>query len=397
MVNDYGGLNGGAEKLMFGLCDGLRARGHEARILASSAGLELGGPIVDYRAYGTTSPFRTLLQTANPSAASVFRRALGDFRPDVVHLNLFLTQLSPLILRVLEQREFRNVPCVYYAQWQRAICPSGTRQLPAGSACRVPWGLSCYRNGCLPLRDWTPMMLQMQALGAWIGAVDRIVAISNFVRERLQEAGFEDVNVIHGGVAARDARPPLSGTPRIGFAGRLVPEKGLEVLLRACHLLIRDFPLLKLDIAGEGPSSSSARALAEVLGLGQCVTFYGKLSQPELEEVLGRAWVQAIPSVWEEPFGLVGAEAAMRGTASVASGTGGLPEIVIHGETGLLTAEGGPEPLAAALRMVLVNQAVAERMGAAARLDAMARFSLDQHVQRFLDLYETLLESKRQL
>jgi glycosyltransferase involved in cell wall biosynthesis len=234
-------------------------------------------------------------------------------------------------------------------------------------------------------------------LGAWICGVDRIVALSNFVRERLQEAGFEDIDVIHGGVAARAARPPLSGPPPIGFAGRLVPEKGLDVLLRACHLLIRDFPLLKLDIAGEGRASSSARALADALGLGQCVTFYGKLPQPELEEVLGRAWVQAIPSVWEKPFGLMAAEAAMRGTASVASGTGGLAEIVIHGETGLLTAAGGPEPLAAALRMLLTNQAVAERIGAAARLDAMARFSLDRHVQRFLDLYETLLGSKRQL
>jgi hypothetical protein len=83
LVNDYGGLNGGAEKLMFGLCDGLQTRGHEARVLTSSAGLDLDGPIVDYRAHGTTSPFRTLLQTTNPWAASAFRRALRDFRPDV--------------------------------------------------------------------------------------------------------------------------------------------------------------------------------------------------------------------------------------------------------------------------------------------------------------------------
>lgn len=395
LVNDYGGLNGGAEIQTFGLRDGLRARGHETRVLTSTAGLESDDPAVDYRACGTNSSFRTLLQTANPWAAWALRGALKDFRPDVVHLNLFLTQLSPLILPVLRLPAFRDVPRVYYAQWQRAICPTGTRLLPDGSACRAPWGRSCYRNGCLPIRDWVPLMLQMRVLGAWIGSVDRMVAISNFVRERLEEADFQGIDVIHGGIAERAPRPPLTGPPRIGFAGRLVPEKGLDLLLRACHLLIRDFPQLKLDIAGEGPALSSARTQAAALGLGDCVTFHGKLSQPEMERVFQRAWVQAIPSVWEEPFGMVAAEAAMRGTAAVVSGGSGLTEIVIHGETGLHVAAGGPEPWAAALKSLLGNSVVAERMGAAARLDALARFSLDRNVQRFLDLYEDLLEAKK--
>jgi glycosyltransferase involved in cell wall biosynthesis len=395
LVNDYGGLNGGAEIQMFGLRDGLKARGHESRVLASTAGQKPDDPAVDYRALGTNSGFRTVLQTANPWAASAFRSALEDFRPDVIQLHLFLTQLSPLILPVLRLLAFRKVPCVYYAQWQRAICPTGTRLLPDGAMCRVPWGRSCYRNGCLPIRDWVPLMLQMRALGAWIGSVDRIVAVSNFVRERLEEAAFKGIDVIHGGVAERAPRPPLTGPPRIGFAGRLVPEKGLDVLLRACHLLIRDFPQLKLDIAGDGPAFSSLQTLAGTLGLKDCATFHGKLSQPELERVLQRAWVQAIPSVWEEPFGMVAAEAAMRGTAAVVSGAGGLTEVVIHSETGLHAAAGGPEPLAAALKTLLGNPATAERMGAAARLDALRRFSLDRNVQRFLDLYEDLLEAKR--
>src|SRR5579872_767814 len=395
LVNDYGGLNGGAEIQMFGLRDGLRARGHETRVLTSTAGLESASPAVDYQACGTNSSFRTLLQTANPWAAWALRGALKDFRPDVVHLNLFLTQLSPLILPVLNLPAFRNIPRIYYAQWQRAICPTGTRLLPDGAMCRVPWGRSCYRNGCLPIRDWAPMMLQMRALGGWIDSVDRIVAVSNFVRERLKEADFEGIDVIYGGTAERAPRPRLTRPPCIGFSGRLVPEKGVDVLLRACHLIIRDFPHLKLDIAGEGPVSSSLQALSASLGLQDCVTFHGKLSQPEMERVFARAWIQAIPSVWEEPFGQVAIEAAMRGTAAVVSGAGGLAEIVIHGETGLHVIAGAPEPLAAALRTLLRNSAVAERMGAAARLNALARFSLDRHVQQFLDLYEDLLEAKR--
>jgi glycosyltransferase involved in cell wall biosynthesis len=236
-------------------------------------------------------------------------------------------------------------------------------------------------------------MLQMQAMNTWIGSIDRIVAISNFVRERLEEAAFQGVDVIYAGVAERAARPPLAGPPRIGFAGRLVPEKGVDVLLRACSLLKGDFPQLQLDIVGDGPALSGARGLTEALSLGECVTFHGKRSQQEMEQILQRAWVQAIPSVWDEPFGLVAAEAAMRGTAAVVSGAGGLAEIVIHGKTGL-HAVGGPEPWAAALKTFLENQAVAERMGAAARLDALARFTISRNVQQFVELYESLLKAK---
>jgi glycosyltransferase involved in cell wall biosynthesis len=237
------------------------------------------------------------------------------------------------------------------------------------------------------MRDWAPLMLQMRAASGWIGSVDRIVAISNFVRERLEEAHLEGVDVIHGGVPERAQRPPLTGPPRIGFAGRLIPEKGLD-------LLLPDFPQLKLDVVGEGPASSTARTLASALGLGDCVSFHGKLSQPKMEQVFARVWVQAIPSVWEEPFGLVAAEAAMRGTASVVSDTGGLPEVVIHGETGLHTRCCGPEPLAAALKTLLENPAVAERMGTAARLDALARLCIDRTVEQFIDLYQDLLANK---
>src|SRR5579863_564884 len=116
LVNDYGGLNGGAEIQMFGLRDGLNARGHETRVLTSTAGMNADDPVVEYRALGTTNSFRTLLQSANPWAASALREALQDFRPDIVHLNLFLTQLSPLILRVLKSSGHK-IPCVYYAQW----------------------------------------------------------------------------------------------------------------------------------------------------------------------------------------------------------------------------------------------------------------------------------------
>ncbi len=226
LVNDYGFRNGGAETVILGLRDGLKARGDEVRIFAGSARSEQG--FADDLCFGTESPFRILLQTANPSAVLSLKRVLESFRPDVVNLNLFLTQLSPLILPLL-----RDVPCVYSAHWARPVCPTGTRLLPSGEVCRERYGAVCYREGCLPLRDWVPLMAQMAMFRRWRGSIDRIVTGSEFMRRTLLENGLTGVDVIPYGLQAHAARPPLSNPPRVLFAGRLVKPKGVAVLLEA--------------------------------------------------------------------------------------------------------------------------------------------------------------------
>jgi len=112
LINDYGTATGGAELMLLGLREGLRRQGHDARLFASSARPGPGPSSADYECVGRTTRFRTLLQTANPWAYRRLRRVLAEFRPDVVHAHIFLTQLSPLILPLL-----RDVPSIYHAVW----------------------------------------------------------------------------------------------------------------------------------------------------------------------------------------------------------------------------------------------------------------------------------------
>ena len=112
LISDYATPTGGAEILTISLRDGLRSRGHDARLFASSARPNGAHSQADYHCFGTTSGFRTLLQSANFWAARKLKRILAEFQPDVVHVTLFLTQLSPLILPLL-----KNVPSLYYAVW----------------------------------------------------------------------------------------------------------------------------------------------------------------------------------------------------------------------------------------------------------------------------------------
>ncbi len=116
----------------------------------------------------------------------------------------------------------------------------------------------------------------------------------------------------------------------------------------------------------------------------------GHLPRQEMERRFALAWVQAIPSRWAEPFGLVVADAMMRSTAVVASESGGPAEIVRHGQTGFLVPPGDPDALAEALLHLLRNRELAEQMGAAGHRAALTYFSEAVFVDKFIQLYQKL-------
>ena len=396
MVHDYGLLQGGAEITLCQLRQGLQAAGDEVRIFTSTAGAERDPTtnagrtwFADAHCRGTTSSFRTLLQSANPWASHALRRELDRFKPDVVHLSMFLTQLSPLVLP-----ELAGVPCVYQAHWQRLICPKGTRVLPDGGTCHNHVGGACYSSGCLPLRDWIPLMLQHRMLQRWRGAIDRIIADSECLRLRLTEAGYPGVDVIPPGMPEQPARPPLEGPPSVIYAGRLVREKGVNVLLDAFRLVLQRVPSAVLHIAGAGREEHSLREQAASPGLAGHVRFHGWLADTQREQLSQWAWVQVVPSLWEEPFGLTALEAAARGTATVASAIGGLSEIVRNGQTGFLVPPGSSEKLADALVHLLESRDLAESMGRSAQARARDCFSESAYVDRFRGVYQDLVAAR---
>jgi glycosyltransferase involved in cell wall biosynthesis len=310
MVSDYGTASGGAEILMLALRDGLRRRGHDARLLTSRA-RPLPLPLEsDYLCFGTTSRLRGAVQALNPAAAWALYRVVKAFDPDVVHVRMFLTQLSPLVLPALRDR-----PSLLHAETVRPICPSGSKLLPSGATCTARYGWIC--RGCLPAQDWPVLMMQMALWLRWRRAFDRIVANSHWTRRRLEDDGVPVDEVVWNGVPAIPPRVGLAEVPTIAYAGRLAPEKGLEVLLLAFRRVRERLPAVRLVLAGDGPERDALRARVGALGLDAHVERLGHLPRAELDSRLGGAWVQAVPSLWEEPFGLVAAEAMMRGVAVV--------------------------------------------------------------------------------
>jgi glycosyltransferase involved in cell wall biosynthesis len=387
LVNDYAITKGGANIDLLTLRDWLRQRGHDARIFATYARGGRGRTLADYECFGTTSRFRTLLQTANPWAFLVLHRVLGEFRPDVVHVRMFLGQLSPLILLLL-----KHWPSLYHIAIYEAICPLATKMLPDRNRCQYSPGMVCYHKGCLPLHAMLPQMLRMKLWQRWHEIFRLIVANSEAVRSHLIAEGIRPVEVIWNGIPIQPSRPPLSFPPTVAFAGQLVQEKGVDVLLEAFAKVVEQIPKARLLLAGEGPQQERLGGLIAKLGLSANVSMLGHKPRQELEQHFAPAWAQAVPSIREETFGLVAAEAMMRGTAVVASSSGGLNEIVQNGQTGFLVPPGEVNLLAEALARFLKDRDLAEQMGRSAREFALRHFSGEISVEKFITLYQNLCD-----
>jgi len=383
-VNDYGAMYGGAERTIIGLRDEMRRRGHRAALFTSSVRPAGAASFADFECRGTAGSLRTLLQSANPWARLRLGHVLRQFRPDVVHVGLFLTQLSPLILPLL-----RTVPSIYHVMWSRFACPIGTKQLPDGSACGEPWGRACLVHGCLPVHDWLPLMGQLRLLEHWWNAFEEVLVESETMRSMALTAGLGPVQVIGNAVAAADPRPFPGGQPVVVAGGRLVPTKGFAELVEAFAIVVRSLPKARLVIIGHGPEASRLVRLASDLGIAAAVTFAGFVEGPALDAIFRTAWITVVPSLAPESFCLVAAESMIRGVPVVATDAGALAETVRDGEGGLVVSAGDLAALAGAIRSLL-EPSRANALGGSARESAVRRFGFDDYSNRIEEVYERL-------
>lgn len=385
IVHDYAILAGGAERITIDLRDELRRRGTDARLFASTARSFPLPDHADYSCFGSNGWSRPLLQTANPWAVRGLKRALREFDPDVVHVRMFLTQLSPLILPLLANR-----PALLHVGNHQTICPVDTKVLPNGTECGYRAGIACFRQGCVSTAGLLRTLLQLPAWRRNRHVFRKIVANSHALAETLRADDVPVDAVVWNGARPAPSRPPLRDPPTVAYAGRLMPLKGVDVLLQSMPRVWTRFPNARLLIAGNGPDKTRIQGMADRLDHRGRVALHEHASREELDGLLGTAWVLAQPSRYREPFANIISETMMRGTALVATRTGGSPEIIADGVTGLLVPPADAGALSDALVSILGDRERAERMGAAGRQVAMRELTTERMVDQFERLYNEL-------
>jgi glycogen(starch) synthase len=180
---------------------------------------------------------------------------------------------------------------------------------------------------------------------------------------------------------------------RLLCLGRLVQDKGFDLALRAFALVHPRFPGVRLVIAGQGPERAALEGLAANLGIGAAVDFPGLISPSAVPALLNTASAVLVPSNWFEPFGLVALQAAQMGRPVVASRVGGLQDLVLDGQTGLLVEQGSVEALAAAIAILLADPHLASGLGHTAYHHARRVYSWERYVGDYLALYTKLLQA----
>ncbi len=265
--------------------------------------------------------------------------------------------------------------------------PTGGAEI---STCKVKAGKPCYLNGCLPLRDFLPLMVQKKLASSKYSVFNLMVANSEMMKNAFIAEGFNVSEVINHGITIQPNRSSLPSNPIVAFAGRLVPEKGVDILLKAFVEVIKTIPSAKLLIAGSGPFEKQLSHQIMALNLTNHVQMLGFIPPENLSNTLANAWVQVVPSLWAEPFGMVAAEAMMRGVPVIASQTGGLQEIVQDGVTGLFIPPGDELALSTALIQLLSNRDLVSKMGVSARQVALSKFTAEIMADKFLEIYQQL-------
>jgi glycosyltransferase involved in cell wall biosynthesis len=331
-------------------------------------------------------PGVTLLESprlCDPRAAIETRiDAAMSFAPGVVHIH----QLDdPELVRALRTR----APVAISAHGYTA-CTSGVHYFRPGHECDRGHGVGCIGNlvarGCAHTRHpktlpnkYRRSTRALAALGhadlaiSYSGVVDRHLAANGIARRRIVPL-FPTVAPSRGsGHATRR---------RVVFAGRIAAPKGVGVLIRAARDVDAEFVL-----CGDGRELDAMRRLARNLGVQQRVRFAGWLAAAELAREFADASVVAVPSLWPEPFGLVGIEALAASRPVVASLTGGVGDWLRDGVSGLGVAPGDPRALARALDELLADPERQRTMGLAGARDVAARFSPERHVAALLEGY----------
>jgi glycosyltransferase involved in cell wall biosynthesis len=179
-----------------------------------------------------------------------------------------------------------------------------------------------------------------------------------------------------------------TSTPRgdLVFVGRLVSEKGLDILLEALASLAAHGLHPTLTIVGSGPELRAVEALAESFGIGAQVTFAGAKRPEEVAQVLGQHRILVVPSRYDEPFGVVALEGIGCGCVVVGSAGGGLPEAI--GPCGVTFPNGDIDALAAALEKLLRDEGECARLRANAP-QHLARFQLTTIANAYVDLFRS--------
>lgn len=376
---------GGSERYALDLAEELNSTGDELVILSTGG----QAPLPEGATRMTFAPLGDFFAAAD--AYPQAKESLAGLRADVI---LLVSGVAPWVARMLAEA----APLVRFVQDHTFFCPGLNKRRLDGSICQSPAPTACipriFDGGCLDLpKGWRGarrVLGRIREIGR-MGSARHLLVASNYMRDELDAAGCRASLISVCPYFTREQPDPKATLPLelerffaaqgdqpvFLCAARLVPEKGVELLVEA----IGRVPDCALIIAGDGPMLDSLKAAAEGYGIKDRVHFSGWIADGAMRAILSSVRASIMPSLWAEPFGIVGIEAMAHGRAMIACDVGGVRQWLEPDTTGLLVAPGSISDLVQAIDRLAKDPALATRLGQAGQAKVNGEFRAQHHIQ----------------
>jgi glycosyltransferase involved in cell wall biosynthesis len=357
---------GGVEVAASRLLPALQQRGYEFEVVTSRGSLALPDEDLFENIPIHRFDFYTALAERRPAQILAINRRLSQvkqaYKPDLVHINF----TDPSVFFHLRTAAAHPAPLL--VSFRIAVGAGATA------------GEQSLLRQVLQSADWV-LANSGAILGDLRGLEPGLAARSSIMYE------CEDLPDL--------APAPLPfEQPVLLCLGRVVEDKGFDVAVEAFARLPRRFSEARLVIAGDGPARPALEQQAARLGVAQRVQFAGWIAPEQVPALINTATLILMPSRWREAFGKVAVEGGQMARPVIAARVGGLPEIVLHGQTGLLFDREDSQGLAEAIAYLLDQPALAERLGRAAREWVQAAFGWAGYLDAHDEIYRRLIQEK---
>lgn len=343
----------------------------------------------DYRKGSSISKLGPALSLIHSrEAVSKIAALIDSTRPDLMHCHNIYHQITPSIVSVAKSR---GIPVILTLHDFKPVCPVYVR-LRAGQPCSLCLHgdfIQVLTNRCASGSIGASALLYAEAaIQRWLGnyeKVDLFLAPSRFMRDAaLSRFRPDQVALLYNGVDTDETEMSTRDEGYALYLGRLSEEKGVETLLRA-HGAAGTWQLV---VAGTGPLERDLQRRYPT------ARFVGQLSGEALRETIRGASAIVVPSEWYENCPMSVLEGMACGKPVIASRIGGIPELVVDGETGVLFEPGDGDELRSHVSRLMDDLSLRARMGAAGRIRAERHFSNEKHNANLINTYRSLLSAR---
>ena len=393
-------VQGGAEVFFHEIARVLMARGHEVAMFSAAEDGALDTPYADYFPKVADHKNGGLLSKAtrlpkviyNRDAKAAFARLIADFKPDVVHAFAIYVRLTPSILDAAREA---GVPVVLSCNDYKHIC-ANYKLFHHGRTCDDCMGgrfASVLKNRCCHGSTALSAASMIEAmvhdrLDIWRKNVDIFLFASRFMAQKTEEFWGKDrvqIDFLRNPFDARKYHVPAHVGDYFLYFGRLIDEKGVDVLIEAARLR----PEARVVVVGDGPDLAKLETQAASI---DNVDVVGPAWGDELAKWLHGARAVIVPSVWHENFPYVILQAFAASTPVIGAHRGGIPELIEAGDHGWTYEATDPDALASCMGDVLfLPDARLAKMGAAAAQYTRREFSDDKLYAALMKIYQRVV------